>query len=136
METPKNSLSREYEKRLEQLSPFEIKNELIAMAEENARTSSATFLNAGRGNPNWIETDAREAFFLLGSFGIDECKRVRHEEPGIAGIPSRTGCAERFAEFLTANADRPGAVFLRKAWDYMVKKLGADPDGLAYGPKA
>ena len=52
METPKNSLSREYEKRLEQLSPFEIKNELIAMAEENARTSSATFLNAGRGNPN------------------------------------------------------------------------------------
>lgn len=132
METPKNSLSREYEKRLEQLSPFEIKNELIAMAEENARTSSATFLNAGRGNPNWIESDAREAFFLLGSFGIDECKRVRHEEPGIAGIPSRTGCAERFAEFLTANADRPGAVFLRKAWDYMVKKLGADPDGLAY----
>ena len=46
-------------KRLEQLSPFEIKNELIAMAEENARTSSATFLNAGRGNPNWIESDAR-----------------------------------------------------------------------------
>ena len=76
METPKNSLSREYEKRLEQLSPFEIKNELIAMAEENARTSSATFLNAGRGNPNWIESDAREAFFLLGSFGIDEIGRA------------------------------------------------------------
>ena len=25
-------------------------------------------LNAGRGNPNWIATEAREAFFALGGF--------------------------------------------------------------------
>lgn len=43
---------RSYEKELEKMSPFEIKNKLIEMAQEDARKSTATFLNAGRGNPN------------------------------------------------------------------------------------
>ena len=42
---------RSYEKELEKMSPFEIKNKLIEMAQEDARKSTATFLNAGRGNP-------------------------------------------------------------------------------------
>lgn len=96
METPKNPLSREYQEELEKLSPFEIKNQLIALAQEDARESSATYLNAGRGNPNWIACDAREAFFLLGSFAMSECKRVYQAEPGIAGIPCRKGIADRF----------------------------------------
>lgn len=60
--------NRDLEKRLEQMSPFEIKNRLIEMAQTDARNSTATFLNAGRGNPNWIATEPREAFFLLGKF--------------------------------------------------------------------
>jgi len=63
-----NPLNRDYEKRLSRMSPFEIKNELISLAREDARTSSATYLNAGRGNPNWICADAREAFLHLGEF--------------------------------------------------------------------
>ena len=35
MESSNNPLSREYEKRLSQMSPFEIKNELISLAQED-----------------------------------------------------------------------------------------------------
>ena len=35
--TPKNPDNREYEKQLSQMSPFEIKNKLIEMAQADAR---------------------------------------------------------------------------------------------------
>ena len=34
------------------LSPFELKDLLIGMADEAAKTRAAVMLNAGRGNPN------------------------------------------------------------------------------------
>ncbi|HEX7217199.1 MAG TPA: aspartate 4-decarboxylase, partial [Methylomirabilota bacterium] len=63
---------REYET----LSPFEIKDFLAKAAQKAAKASSLAYLNAGRGNPNWIATTPREAFFLLGQFAITESKRV------------------------------------------------------------
>ncbi len=47
-------------KKFEALSPFEIKDELINLAKANSRTTQSAFLNAGRGNPNWIATTPRE----------------------------------------------------------------------------
>ena len=55
-------------KKFESLGPFEIKNELIDLAKKTSRTTQLAFLNAGRGNPNWIATTPREGFFLLGQF--------------------------------------------------------------------
>ena len=55
-------------RKFESLGPFEIKNELIALAKESSRTTQSAFLNAGRGNPNWIATEPRDSFFLLGQF--------------------------------------------------------------------
>ena len=46
MKTP---LDKAYMKKLGSMSPFEIKNELIKLAQDDTRKSSATFLNAGRG---------------------------------------------------------------------------------------
>lgn len=132
MSTKENPLSREYEQKLESISPFEIKNELIALAQEDARKSSATFLNAGRGNPNWIAYDAREAFFLLGLFAMDECKRVYTDEPGIAGIPARNGIADRFEKFLFENQDQRGEKMLNTAYHYAVTELKADRDDLVH----
>jgi len=54
----------------EKLGPFEIKDELIKLAKKTSRTTQSAFLNAGRGNPNWIATQPREGFFLLGQFAI------------------------------------------------------------------
>ena len=54
----------------ETLSPFEIKNDLAKVAAKTAKASQVAYLNAGRGNPNWIATEPRSAFFLLGQFAI------------------------------------------------------------------
>ncbi len=126
-----NPLNRDYEKRLSRMSPFEIKNELISLAREDARTSSATYLNAGRGNPNWICADAREAFLHLGEFALSECRLVHNEAPGIAGCPSKKGIADRFEAFLAKHDTDEGGKLLNKAYRYMVDQLGADRDELA-----
>ncbi len=131
MDQNTNPLSRSYEQRLDQMSPFEIKNELINLAQEDARRSCATYLNAGRGNPNWIAADARESFFLLGKFALEECRRVHIDEPGIAGCPSQAGMGVRFESFLRKNADEAGAKLLADAYHYMIDRLDADADELA-----
>ena len=125
-------LSNDYEARLSQMSPFEIKNELIQLAQEDARKSSATFLNAGRGNPNWISADAREAFFALGAFALEECRRTHSEAPGIAGMPSKKGIAARFEAYLAAHNTSEGEKLLDRAYRYMTDTLAADPDDLVY----
>ncbi len=66
-------------KKFETLSPFEIKDELISLAKSKSRRTQSAFLNAGRGNPNWIATTPREGFFLLGEFAITESTRVMHD---------------------------------------------------------
>ncbi len=39
------------EKKMENISPFELKNRLIDMADESLKKTARTMLNAGRGNP-------------------------------------------------------------------------------------
>lgn len=123
---------RSSEMKLEQMSPFEIKNQLISMAKADARNSTATFLNAGRGNPNWIATEPREAFFLLGKFGLQECRLVHDDPVGIAGIPSPTGIGNRFKQFISDNISQPGGKLLSDAFEYLVRIHNANPDELAH----
>lgn len=44
------------------LSPFELKNKLINLANSNEKKGVKIFLNAGRGNPNWTASTPRDAF--------------------------------------------------------------------------
>src|ERR1700760_4548375 len=96
----------------EKLSPFEIKDELIKRAKETSRTTQSAFLNAGRGNPNWIATEPREAFFLLGQFAITESKRVMKHPAGLGGMPQANGIADRLDAWLAKHQDMPGGPFL------------------------
>ena len=57
------AITKSYAKKMETISPFELKNKLIDMADESIKKIAHTMLNAGRGNPNWIATEPREAFF-------------------------------------------------------------------------
>ncbi|MGL5112550.1 MAG: aspartate 4-decarboxylase, partial [Flavobacterium sp.] len=121
--------SREVEKSLQALSPFEIKNELIALAQESAVKSSRAMLNAGRGNPNWIATIPREAFFLFGQFALAECRSVYEENGIIAGIvQEKTDIASRFEAFIAKNKEVPGAALLDGAYQYGVAKHNFDKD--------
>ncbi|MCD4723905.1 MAG: aspartate 4-decarboxylase [Bacteroidales bacterium] len=125
--THKIKTTRSQEKKLEQMSPFEIKNTLIALANKSTDKSTHAMLNAGRGNPNWIATEPRQAFFTLGRFGVEECRRGMDYEEGLAGIPLKDGIAKRFRSFLSENK-APGNALLSKLFDYAVKHHGFDPD--------
>src|ERR1043165_10017714 len=91
--------------KFEALSPFEIKDELINLAKATSRTTQSAFLNAGRGNPNWIATAPREGFFLLGQFAITESKRVMEHSSGAGGMPAASGIAARRPAWLGHHAD-------------------------------
>jgi aspartate 4-decarboxylase len=114
------------------LSPFELEESLIRWARDFSHHKAAThqLLDAGRGNPNWVATTPREAFFLLGQFALQESKRV-WDEPDLGGMPHAEGCADRLRTFLGA-ARSPGGELLGRAVDYGVEKLGFDPDDFVH----
>jgi aspartate 4-decarboxylase len=115
---------REYEA----LSPFEIKDFLAKAANKTAGASAVTYLNAGRGNPNWIATEPREAFFLLGQFAITESKRVLDLPPGVGGMPQARGIADRLAAWLRKHHDLGGSELLGALVPWAVQKFGFDAD--------
>jgi aspartate 4-decarboxylase len=112
------------EKRYEALSPFELKNKLADLAQSH---HEKMMINAGRGNPNWIATGPREAYFLFGSFALQEGRRVM-SRPGMAGAPETKGSGQRLLAFCAAQADRAGAQFLIDAYGYVTGKLGLNGD--------
>jgi aspartate 4-decarboxylase len=119
-------------KKFEALGPFEIKNELIDLAKETSKTTQSAFLNAGRGNPNWVATTPREGFFLLGQFAITESKRVMELSPGIGGMPQANGIASRLTAWLAKHADMPGADFLSEMVSFAVKTFKFEPDAFVH----
>jgi aspartate 4-decarboxylase len=116
----------------ESLSPFEIKDELIKLAKKTSRTAQSAFLNAGRGNPNWIATTPREGYFLLGQFAITESKRVLEHPAGIGGMPQLAGIADRLKAWLAKNAEMPGASFLKDMVAFAVKRFGFEADAFVH----
>lgn len=120
--------SRHREQELEKLSPFELKDSLIGLASDQQKSSITTMLNAGRGNPNWIATTPREAFFVLGQFGLQECRLVMNSDVGIAGVPHKKNISKRFELFLQNNRSQPGIELLKRIYNYGIQKHNFDPD--------
>ncbi len=108
--------------RLAQLSPFELKDTLISLASSQA---SRTMLNAGRGNPNFLATLPRQAFFALGRFAVEESEMSFSYMPeGVGGLPHLDGITGRFESFVARHRDDPGAAFLRRAVSYVRDQIG------------
>jgi aspartate 4-decarboxylase len=116
----------------DKMGPFEIKDELIKLAKKTSRTTQTAFLNAGRGNPNWIATEPREGFFLLGQFALTESRRVMEHPAGVAGMPAAPGIAARLEAWLAKHPDSPGAAFLGKMVAFAVKTFKFDPDAFVH----
>jgi len=128
MDISKLKTTRRREQQLEQLSPFELKDNLIALASDQQKEPAKAMLNAGRGNPNWTATLPREAFFTLGQFGIEECKRPVQRASGIAGIPQIKDISKRFEAFLEKNKQLPGIELLKEVYKYGLTKHNFSPD--------
>ncbi|MCP4436939.1 MAG: bifunctional aspartate transaminase/aspartate 4-decarboxylase [Actinomycetia bacterium] len=114
---------REEEKRYEALSPFELKNELQALA---GSADEALMLNAGRGNPNWVATEPRRAYAELMQFALDESERNPIRD-GFGGTPQRDGIASRLRAHLEADGAQ-GAALLGRSLDWVGSTLGIDAD--------
>jgi aspartate 4-decarboxylase len=119
-------------RKFETLSPFEIKDELIKLARKTSRTTQSAFLNAGRGNPNWVATRPRDAFFLLGQFASTESKRVMDHPAGIGGMPQANGIAARLDAWLETQGNMPGASFLSAMLQFAIKTFEFEPDAFVH----
>ncbi|WP_433545088.1 bifunctional aspartate transaminase/aspartate 4-decarboxylase [Streptomyces sp. CA-294286] len=135
---PKSTYSREEMKRLSTLSPFELKAEFIKLAESaqadkpgQKGEATRTMLNAGRGNPNWVATGPREAYFALGYFALAESRRVWTAD-NLGGMPEETGSAERFERFVRTHPDLPGIEMLKACFDLAVSRFGFDRDAFVH----
>jgi aspartate 4-decarboxylase len=112
----------------ETLSPFEIKDFLINHAREASDKSAISFINAGRGNPNWVATTPRDAFFLLGQFAMVESRRVLDLPPGLGGMPKASGMSSRLSAWLSSQVATPGALFLSEMIPWTLERFGFDGD--------
>lgn len=121
-------MKRSEEKRYEKLSPFELKDKLISIA--NSHVDKA-MLNAGRGNPNWVAVTARQGFCQFGLFACEESLRVV-DIPELGGAPAKDKIAERFRMFLKNRESAPGIKFLGNAFNYAQAELKMDADSFVF----
>ena len=118
---------KELEKIYGKISPFEFKNQLIDLAETSQKKSTRALLDAGRGNPNWIASTPRDAFFTFGHFATQEAKQSWcHED--LAEIPQKYGIANRFFEYIEKNHNYPGTKLLKDIINYGINDKKFNPD--------
>lgn len=116
--------------RLDELSPFELKDRLISIASSD---SQRLMLNAGRGNPNFLATLPRRAFLRLGDFAMQEAERsYSYLDSGLGGMPSRNGVLERFETFGHRHEDAAGIGFIDAAISFVDDQLGLDREQFLY----
>lgn len=106
------------------VSPFELKNQLVALARHRAER---LWLNAGRGNPNWLALEPRAAFVLLNEFALLEA-RAAGFGMDLGGLPRKRGSAERFSQYLAGRVDAPGSELLEGGIAYARERHGIEPD--------
>lgn len=112
------------------LSPFELKDQLIAIASSDAQR---LMLNAGRGNPNFLATLPRWAFLSLGDFALREAERsYSYLDSGFGGLPEHDGIVRRFDAYATSHRLTDGIRFLRSAISYVKDQLGLNQDAFLF----
>lgn len=117
-------------KQYDALSPFELKDKLIAVASSDAQR---LMLNAGRGNPNFLATLPRWAFLSLGDFALRESERsYSYLDSGFGGLPEHAGIVQRFEAYAVNHRQTDGVRFLQAAISYVSDQLGLDRDGFLF----
>ena len=120
------SLNQEAEAQLEEeLGAFEI----TAYQRELAKTNVAGYpvLDAGRGNPNWINTQSRYAFTRFMNFAVGESE-LDFRQGSMAGHARLEGISERFDAAM--DPEDTTDAFLIDMVNYCVDTLGLDKDTL------
>lgn len=104
------------------LSPFELKDELIAIANKEHK---GEILNAGRGNPNFLAIKPRKVFNLIGDFAIQEAEySYSFLNSSLGGNMREEGLSTRFLNYLTNHADKETAKTTLTYFSYMEDQMG------------
>lgn len=107
---------------LKELSPFELKDQLIAVADKKFK---GEILNAGRGNPNFLSIMPRKIFNLIGRFAIEEAEfAYSYLHGALGGNIKEEGIGTRFYEFLKSERGRDEAREAFVYFSYMEDQLG------------
>lgn len=109
----------------EEMSAFEITAAHRKAAANNEK--GYPVLDAGRGNPNWINTQARYALIRMMEFALSESERTLSIGT-LAGQAKREGIAERFDSFMVPDNDTDA--FLIQMVNWCEDKLGLDKETL------
>ena len=120
-----NSTNTSNEQLEKEMGAFEITAIQRELAKDNELGYSV--LDAGRGNPNWINTKSRYAFIRLEEFALKECEATYNNED-MAGQAKLDGIGKRYRKFFNTNnkIDK----FLIDSLDYCVNELGLEEDSL------
>ena len=120
------SLQQEAEQQLQkEIGAFEITANQRKLAKDNEAGYSV--LDAGRGNPNWINTQARYAMTRFSDFATRECE-LDMSQGSMAGHARQEGIGERFDALM--DPDNATDAFLIAGVNYCVNTLGLDKDTL------
>ena len=120
------SLQQEAEEQLQkELGAFEITANQRELAKKNE--AGYPVLDAGRGNPNWINTQARYAYTRFSDFATRECE-LDMNEGSMAGHARQEGIGDRFDAAM--DPENETDAFLITAVNYCVNTLGLDKDTL------
>ncbi|MTK12450.1 MAG: aspartate 4-decarboxylase [Clostridiaceae bacterium] len=113
------------------ISPFELKDRLINLAEGQKEKSAHALLDAGRGNPNWTAATPREAFFAFGQFAVEETRKVWNNHD-LAGMPKKEGISERLSVYINKHQGESGIELLKSIVNYGISNKDFDPDAWIY----
>ena len=129
-------MDRATEIRYEKLSPFQLKNRLIELAKSGIEKRGEVadplclnfhLLNAGRGNPNFLNTTVRRAFNHLLGFAIDLADSLSPlNDVGLT--VEKTGIGDKFLAYLDKSSPDPGVELLKNSLDYVEKEFKFDRD--------
>lgn len=108
-----------------EMSAFEITAKHREMAAENE--AGYPVLDAGRGNPNWINTQSRYVLTRFMNFAIEECEND-FSKGSMAGHAIQEGIGERFDKAM--DPDDKTDAFLIDMVQYCTDTLGLDRDVL------
>ncbi len=117
------------------LSPFEVRRILFGLAEEGFqlcidRKEPAKILNAGRGNPNFLNTTVRKGYAHLCHFGAEY---VQHGNPDHLGSrPTKDGISGKLNAFLRDRKEDGGVRFLKKAVQFTESHFKFNPDDIVF----
>ena len=106
-------------------STFELQSAVAAAA----RSSGHPVLDAGRGQPNWLATEPRAAFFTLGQFAVGEAERASGDAHW-GRPPPADGIADRLLE--AADDGSAGGTLLAEAIAYCQQEFDHRPDALVH----